>query len=113
MTPDFSPTMLRDFLSARISMAGFAAVFPHERRSPHRKALTFDAACAAERKRIARRADVSDDQLDAALHRRALGEGARVRLWQALGADPMAHGVRLVGAAGQQPPAPRYGEERP
>lgn len=101
--PDFSPAMLKAFITARIALAGFAATFPGPLASPRRPRLSHDEAARREKARIMKRADVSPEQMDLALSCGALGLAARLRLWRALGADPAAHGVTLLGARRQVP----------
>jgi len=102
MRPDFSPKMLRGFVHARISMAGYRTVFPDERKSTRRPAVSFDAACAAERERLIKRARITPEQLDLVLAGRGIETSARVRLWKALDADPARFGIVLVGTGGQE-----------
>lgn len=102
MTPDFSPKMLRGFVYARILMAGYRTVFPDERKSTKRAVMSFDAACAAERDRIIKRARITPEQLDLVLSGRGIETSARVRLWKALDADPARFGIVLTGMSGQE-----------
>lgn len=102
MSADFSPKMLRGFLHARIEMAGYRVMFPDERKSTRRPAPSFDEAKAAERAKIMRRAEITQEQLDAALSAGTVCRAARERLWKALGADPASFGVRLIGGFGQE-----------
>jgi len=102
MIPDFSPDMLRGFVHAQITMAGYRETFPDERKSARRAQLTFEQACAAERARLIKRAKITPEQLDLALSKKKICPDARLRLWRALGADPARFGIRLVGMAGQE-----------
>ena len=102
MTPDFSKEMLRGFVHARISMAGYRTVFPDERKSTKRGALSFDEACAAERARIVKRAGITEEQMDLVLSGRGIETSARVRLWKALDANPARFGIVLTGTSGQE-----------
>lgn len=102
MTPDFSPKMLRGFVHARISRAGYRTVFPDERKSTKRGELSFDAACAAERDRIIKRARITTEQLDLVLSGRGIETSARLRLWKALDVDPARFGIVLTGTSGQE-----------
>lgn len=102
MNPDFSPEMLRGFVHAQITMAGYREAFPDERKSVRRVSLTFDEACAAERARLIKRSRITPEQMDLVLAKRKICPDARLRLWKALGADPARFGIRLVGMAGQE-----------
>jgi len=102
MTPDFSPKMLRGFVHARISMAGYRTVFPDERKSTKRGELSFDAACAAERARLIKRAGLTEEQMELVLAGRGIETSARVRLWKALDANPARFGIVLTGTSGQE-----------
>lgn len=102
MTPDFSPKMLRGFVRARISMAGYRTMFPDERKSTKRPVMSFDEACAAERARLIKRAGITEDQMDLVLSGTGIETSARVRLWKALDANPARFGIVLVGTGGQE-----------
>lgn len=99
MRADFSPTVLKGFLRARVDIAAYGAAFP----DPPRKGADFTKARREALAEIRKRAGVTEVQLDLAWHGRALSLEARGKIWlHGLGIDPAAYGVRLIEGGKQE-----------
>lgn len=91
MTPDFSPSMLKFFLRARVHhMANVA--FPAPRGSQERGAKTT----------LRKAAGVTEFEFQMAWMGRLERPLPRLKLWMSLGIDPAVFGIRLTHD-GQEP----------
>lgn len=95
MIPDYSPAMLRGFLTARIVMAEHLAANSEVARRNARR---------AEKVMIRNAAQVSDAILTLALQGRLMNGTLRARIWGAIGIVPAVLGVTLTDDGGQVPP---------
>ncbi|MEX3008986.1 hypothetical protein [Hoeflea sp. TYP-13] len=90
--PDFSPLVLAGFLQIRLGGL-------HCR---HGKVLETCSTCRRNYLiELRKNADITERQLDSALHGRLRQAAARERLWAALNCAPPDHGIRLL-SNGQQ-----------
>lgn len=98
MMPDFSPDMLKGFLRARVKMTAYMAAYP----APPLLGVDLPKAEASARTKIRQNARVSAAEFKAAWDGRPLPTATRLKLWQLLGVNPAAHGIRLVDGDGQE-----------
>lgn len=98
MTPDFSPTMLKGFLRARVKMTAYLAAYP----APPLSGVDLPKAESAARGSIRKQAGITAGDFKAAWDGRPVALPVRLKLWSALGVNPAAHGIRLVDADGQE-----------
>lgn len=95
MQPDFSPSMLRLFLRARISDAVFRAGGPAPAGG-----VRYDAARKAKAG-IRKAAGVTNFEFNFAWAGHLRAAATRAKLWGALGCVPAEHGVTLTDDGGQ------------
>jgi len=98
-TPDFSPSMLKGFLRARIKIEFYMAAYPGE---PLKASPDISKQEAGLRGEMRKRSGLDAKTFNRAWNGLDIDCEARVKLWRALGVSPSAHGVRLVGTDQQE-----------
>ncbi|TBA80302.1 hypothetical protein [Rhizobium ruizarguesonis] len=91
MTPDFSPLMLKQFLTLRVAMM-VRLDFPSQPRSGEKAALAD----------LRKRSHLTRDDFDLACKGQLKSGVKRAKIWAALWIDPAGLGVRLTDDGGQE-----------
>jgi hypothetical protein len=91
MKTDFSPAMLKQFLTLRVAMM-VRLDFPSPPRSGEKAALTD----------LRKRSGLAREEFDLACKGRLKGGIARAKIWAALWIDPASLGIRLTDDGGQE-----------
>jgi hypothetical protein len=91
MTPDFSPLMLKQFLTLRVAMM-VRLDFPSQPRSGEKAALAD----------LRKRSGLSRDEFDLACKGKLKTGIPRAKIWAALWIDPASFGILLTDDGGQE-----------